>query len=124
MAPRSRGSTTAPSGGSTLGEAGSSELALAFLFPKSDGPIALLSEVGAREIVLGRDDDCPVSLPGADVSRRHAVIRKEGRAIVLCDLESRNGTHVNGRRVTAIVLENHDVVRIGGWVGVVTREAG
>ena len=124
MAPRARGSTTAPSGGSTLGEAGTSELALAFLFPKSDGPVALLSETGARELVIGRDDDCAVTLPGAEVSRRHAVIRKEGRAIVLCDLDSRNGTFVNVRRESAIVLEHHDVVRIGGWVGVVTREAG
>jgi transcriptional regulator of acetoin/glycerol metabolism len=124
MARRSRGSTTAPSGGSTLGEAGASELALAFLFPKSDGPVALLSDAGTRELVLGREDDCTLPLPGADVSRRHAVIRKEGRAIVLCDLGSRNGTYVNGRRVNAIVLEQHDVVRIGGWVGVVTRDPG
>jgi len=126
MVPRSRGSTTAPSGGSTLGEAGEGELTLAFSFPKSDGPAVVLAEAGtgARELVLGRDDDCAVPLPGADVSRRHAALQKQGRAVVLRDLDSRNGSFVNGRRVTATVLEEHDVVRIGGWVGVVTREPG
>jgi transcriptional regulator of acetoin/glycerol metabolism len=124
MAPRSRGSTTAPSGGSTIGEAGEGELTLAFSFPNSDGPAIALAEAEAREVVLGRDDDCTVSLPGAEVSRRHAAIQRQGRAVVLRDLDSRNGSFVNGRRVTAIVLENGDVVRIGGWVGVVTRQPG
>ncbi|MDQ2647324.1 MAG: sigma 54-interacting transcriptional regulator [Myxococcota bacterium] len=126
MAPRTRagGSTTAPSGGSTLGEAGEGELTLAFSFPRTDGPTLSFAEIGAREALLGRDDDCTVPLPGAEVSRRHAAIQKQGRAVLLRDLDSRNGSFVNGRRVTAVVLDEGDVVRIGGWVGVVTRQPG
>ena len=97
---------------------------MAFLFPRTDGPVALLAEAGQRELVIGRDEDCALVLAGSEVSRRHAVIRLEGRLPVLSDLESRNGTFVNGRRASAIVLESGDVVRIGGWVGVVTRETG
>lgn len=40
---------------------------------------------------------------------------------MLMDLESRNGTWVNGRAIKATVLVEGDVVRIGGWVGVVTN---
>jgi transcriptional regulator of acetoin/glycerol metabolism len=124
VAVRARSPTTVPSARSTLGGAGSGALALAFLFPRTDGPVALLAEAGEREIVIGRDEDCTLVLSGSEVSRRHAVIRLEGRVPVLSDLESRNGSFVNGRRATAIVLEHGDVVRIGGWVGVVTRETG
>jgi transcriptional regulator of acetoin/glycerol metabolism len=124
MAVRARSPTTAPSARSTIGDSGSGELSLAFLFPRTDGPVAPLAEASQRELVIGRDEDCTLVLSGSEVSRRHAVIRLEGRMPVLSDLESRNGTFVNGRRASAIVLANGDVVRIGGWVGVVTRETG
>jgi hypothetical protein len=124
MAVRARSPTTAPSARSTIGDSGSGQLCLAFLFPRTDGPVAPLAEAGQRELVIGRDEDCSLVLTGSEVSRRHAVIRLEGRVPVLSDLESRNGTFVNGRRASAIVLADGDVVRIGGWVGVVTRDTG
>src|SRR5690606_8401915 len=43
---------------------------------------------------------------------------------LITDLSSRNGTFVNGRRIKASPLGLNDVVRVGGWVGVVTRAAG
>ncbi len=117
------GQTTAPSFGSLHGDGEVAALYLAFLFPKTDGPsVDLLALAG--EAVLGRDGDCAVVLSGTDVSRRHATLRREGVLCVLKDLQSRNGTHVNGRRVTSVVLEHGDVVRIGGWVGVVSRALG
>jgi len=123
MAARHSGETTAPSFGSTLGDADTSALALNWLFPKSDGPtLDLLTLSG--EAVIGRDEDCAVMLSGSDVSRRHASVRREGAVLLLSDLQSRNGTFVNGRRVRSIVLQNDDVVRVGGWIGVVTRLRG
>jgi hypothetical protein len=85
--------------------------------------VLALSEL-AGEAYIGRDEDCAASLAGQDVSRRHAVLRAQGPHRILTDLDSRNGTWVNGRRVRSVVLSDGDVVRVGGWVGVVTRSAG
>ena len=63
-------------------------------------------------------------LPGQDVSRRHAEIRRAGPLPVLRDLESRNGSWVNGARIRIdeeIPLGPNDVVRIGEWVGLVVE---
>jgi transcriptional regulator of acetoin/glycerol metabolism len=116
---RSSGETTAPS----LSASRANEpraLLLSWLFPKTDGPSLPLPSGRDAEAFIGRDDDCASVLTGQDVSRRHAALRAEGPHSVLMDLESRNGTWVNGRAVKATVLVEGDVVRIGGWVGVVT----
>jgi DNA-binding NtrC family response regulator len=76
------------------------------------------------ERVIGRDEDCAVRLAGNDVSRRHASLRRNGAELVISDLGSRNGVRVNGRLVASAHLGAGDVVRLGGWVGVVTRLAG
>jgi transcriptional regulator with PAS, ATPase and Fis domain len=96
-------------------------LVLAWLFPRTDGPVLELPRGRTDDAVLGRDDDCNVVLSGDDVSRRHAVVRGQGPLNLLLDLDSRNGTFVNGRREQSLVLAENDVVRIGGWVGVVTH---
>ena len=124
MAFRNSGQTTAPSLSASLTVDAPGALALAWLFPKTDGPmLPLLAQRGA-EAFIGRDEDCAVVLSGPDVSRRHAVVRVEGPHHVLVDLQSRNGTWVNGRRIDSVVLAPSDVVRVGGWVGLVTRESG
>src|SRR5262249_35754063 len=54
-------------------------------------------------VTIGRAEDCALRLHGelADlfVSRRHCLIRVVPEGVELRDLESRNGTYVNGRRV-------------------------
>jgi sigma-54 dependent transcriptional regulator, acetoin dehydrogenase operon transcriptional activator AcoR len=69
---------------------------------------------------LGRDARCDVVLAGEDVSRWHAVVRRDGPLFLLENEGSRNGTFVNGAPVERAPLRPGDVVRIGGWVGVVT----
>jgi DNA-binding NtrC family response regulator len=69
--------------------------------------------------VFGRDADATVPLPGQQASRRHAEVRWAGVVPVLRDLESRNGTWVNGQRITERPVGPGDVLRIGEWVGVV-----
>jgi transcriptional regulator with AAA-type ATPase domain len=92
--------------------------AIRWLFPTSDGRITLLRR-GAT--VFGRESDVDVSLSGNSVSRAHAEIRWEGAGVpMLRDLDSRNGVFLNGRRVVQAPLRNHDVLRMGDWVGVLT----
>jgi pSer/pThr/pTyr-binding forkhead associated (FHA) protein len=64
--------------------------------------------------VLGRGDDCEVSLKLASISRRHAMITVDGTRITLRDLRSKNGTFVGGQRIDATVnLHDGDEIRLG-----------
>ena len=70
---------------------------------------------------LGRDESAGVALRGEDVSRQHAVVRREGPIYVLADQGSRNGTFVNGAQVSEAPLRPGDVLRVGSWLGVVAQ---
>jgi DNA-binding response OmpR family regulator len=50
---------------------------------------------------IGRLPDNDIVIPDRWVSRYHAEIRRDGQQYVIRDLESKNGTLVNGRRLTA-----------------------
>jgi DNA-binding winged helix-turn-helix (wHTH) protein len=64
--------------------------------------------------VIGRDRDCPVRIDSAALSRRHARLIVTGGATTLEDLGSKNGTLVNGRRVTqTIALNDNDEIQVG-----------
>jgi len=64
-------------------------------------------------LVIGRDADSDLVVAGADVSRRHAVVRRTDRGYVVTDV-SRNGTFLNGQRVEgSLVMQIGDVLRIG-----------
>lgn len=51
------------------------------------------------EIVAGRDHDCDVVLDERQVSRQHIIIRRAGEEYVIEDLNSKNGTWVNGEQL-------------------------
>ncbi len=62
---------------------------------------------------LGRWPDNDVVVDDRWVSRHHARIRREGERYVLEDLGSKNGTFVNGRRITGpVVLNDGDEVQV------------
>jgi transcriptional regulator with AAA-type ATPase domain len=97
-------------------------LAIAWRFPRASVPPVVLEWDGDGERVLGRDAACAVQLDGHDVSRRHAALHGSGPGApaTIVDLESRNGVRINGRPISLAPLSAQDVVRIGGWIGVVT----
>lgn len=57
-----------------------------------------------------------VTMDDPDVSRQHAVIERYDEKFLLKDLESTNGTYLNGQRVTIDFLEDGDVIRMGKTV--------
>ena len=64
--------------------------------------------------VLGRGPDAEVFLDAPSVSRHHARIRLHGRAASLEDLESKNGTWLNGGRVRGPrEIHDGDEIRLG-----------
>ena len=62
---------------------------------------------------LGRMPDCTVQLTDPKSSRYHAEIRPVDAGYVLNDLQSTNGTLVNGTVTTSIALSHGDEIRIG-----------
>jgi hypothetical protein len=50
---------------------------------------------------IGRGDDCDLQLKMGGVSRHHATIRWDGEQAQVMDLESTNGTFLNGQKLTA-----------------------
>ncbi len=54
-----------------------------------------------REAVLGRDGVCDVVFPTKTISRRHARILQTSAGFFIEDLNSVNGTYVNGKRIAA-----------------------
>ncbi len=72
-------------------------------------------ELDGEEIVIGRDDDCAISLQNdSKVSRHHAKIyRNEEDVWCLADLDSANGTILNEVEVSTAPLQQSDLVAIG-----------
>lgn len=62
---------------------------------------------------IGRDPASEVVLDEPTVSRRHAVIKKQGRAFYIYDLASLGGVYVNGRRAQRHLLYDKDVITLG-----------
>ncbi|WP_175412391.1 FHA domain-containing protein [Streptomyces sp. TRM64462] len=69
--------------------------------------------IGAAPLTLGRNSENSVVIGGANVSRFHAEVRREGHGFVLYDSGSSNGTRVNGQRVTSHELQPGDLIEIG-----------
>jgi pSer/pThr/pTyr-binding forkhead associated (FHA) protein len=64
-------------------------------------------------ISIGRARDNDVVIENLAVSRNHCRIRRKDDTYYLTDLNSANGTEVNGVVITKTQLENDDVVTIG-----------
>ncbi len=71
-------------------------------------------KVPGPKFFVGRAEDCHLR-PGSDlVSRHHCVLMLEGSTLVIRDFGSKNGTYVNGERVTSeLALQQGDQLKIG-----------
>ena len=89
----------------------------------TEGPLAGRRLQVDSVLVLGRGNADLVIEDGL-ISRRHALIRAVEDAFELEDLDSLNGTFVNGSRIAGSVrLEPGDTVRLGATVIEVERRA-
>ncbi len=67
-------------------------------------------------LTIGREEGNPVQLNDERVSRFHLKIQEDQGKIVLTDLESTNGTKVNGENIQLWVLRPGDVIGVGRTV--------
>jgi sulfur carrier protein ThiS len=65
---------------------------------------------------FGRAESSTVTIRDAKVSRQHAQIQQQGNEYILVDLNSSNGTFVNGERIEEHVLSNGDEIEIGDCI--------
>lgn len=67
-------------------------------------------------VSIGRADSNTIALKDSKVSRQHAQIQQHGNEYILVDLNSSNGTFVNGEKIEEHVLANNDEVQIGDYI--------
>jgi predicted component of type VI protein secretion system len=90
------------------------ETAMAFLIQKKvDGSIAERWELGRAPLVVGRGEKAHARIADAEMSRQHFEIAFKDGTFALRDLDSKNGTFVNGRRTTEVQLKFDDQIRAG-----------
>ena len=88
---------------------------MAFLMMVSGNAPGRLIELRDDETSIGRLPDCAIVLEPFGVSRRHALIRKNGSGYVLVDLDSRNKTKLNEREISPKIehtLKSNDRINI------------
>lgn len=86
--------------------------------PQPPGPLLMWggNSFPLREgsTVIGRSTECEIHVPSERASKRHARVTVSGGVVTVEDLSSRNGTLVNGARITAPVrLRDGDQIGVG-----------
>ena len=65
------------------------------------------------EVSVGRVADNRIQIEHASVSGHHAVFKLDQLDYIIKDLDSTNGTRINGERVTQQKLRRNDILRLG-----------
>lgn len=86
---------------------------MAKLILSIDGEVAGNYFIDAPSFSIGSLPENNLQLAYPGVSRRHAVITSVGNDDILEDLDSTNGTRVNGNPVKRHILQHDDVIEIG-----------
>lgn len=74
------------------------------------------------EIIVGRHPDCLININDTEVSRKHFVLRKKENDYWIEDLNSTNGSIVNGRPIDAIYrLRNNSKINLGENVNLIFK---
>jgi len=94
--------------------------------PPSKGPRATLVirnggfegmtyELGGEETLIGRNPTTDITLLDEGISREHALISYDptSQTHTIEDLQSTNGTKLNGKKIRSAVLTNGDEIQVG-----------
>ncbi len=70
-------------------------------------------ELKVDKTTIGRVDDNTFQIPEPSVSSHHCEVLLRGSDVVVHDLNSTNGTYVNGEKITESVIKPGQVLRLG-----------
>src|SRR5262245_48598478 len=71
------------------------------------------------EFIIGRVEPCDIFIPSQAASKRHARIARSRDSYSIVDLDSKNGTYLNERKLgphEPVPLVDNDTIRICNWV--------
>jgi transcriptional regulator with AAA-type ATPase domain len=119
MAPGGGSRTTISTRWTTAIAADDVRWGLRWLYPSWDHPVTWL---GDQPMTVGRGEDCEISLPGDQLSRRHAILHRQGEreaaTVRVRDLGSTNGVYVDAVKVAGeSVVPPGSLLRFGEWMG-------
>lgn len=70
-----------------------------------------------KEVYIGRDEGCFIRLGASDISRKHCVLVPTSKGLLVRDLGSQNGTHVNDAQIEKeSLLHPGDMLQVGSIV--------
>ncbi len=79
----------------------------------SEGYTGRSYELKAETTTVGRVSDNAFEIPEASVSSHHAELVLRGPDVLVRDLNSTNGTFINGERITEATLKSGQILRLG-----------
>ncbi|MGK3996027.1 diguanylate cyclase [Sorangium sp. So ce1024] len=85
----------------------------AYLIVLAGSNVGEMYRVEGSEIVIGRASGATIRLNDDGISRRHARLLQIDSQVLIEDLNSSNGTLVNGEKVTRVALHDGDKIRLG-----------
>ena len=78
-----------------------------------DGTVAQRWAIGDQPAAVGRDETADITIRDDTLSRRHFMIWREGDSFLIKDLNSQNGTWVDGQRVRGTTLRDDICIAAG-----------
>jgi len=70
-------------------------------------------DLSGAEVTVGRVADNKIQIEHASVSGHHAVLKLDAMDYVIKDMDSTNGSRINGERITEQKLRRNDILRLG-----------
>ena len=67
----------------------------------------------ATPVTIGREEGNTIQLNDERISRYHLKLQTDNEKIVLTDLESTNGTKVNGEEIQVRIVRDGDIIALG-----------
>ena len=84
-----------------------------FLYVTSGSRVGDILKIYSGRNTIGTSDECSVQFDDPEVSAKHASLRFEDDVYLLRDLDSINGTFVNGKEIVTHELKENEVIVIG-----------
>ncbi len=79
----------------------------------SEGLTGRSHELKAEKTTVGRVEENAFQIPDSSVSSRHCEIILQGNDVIIRDLNSTNGTFINGQQITEATLKPSQILRLG-----------